>query len=83
MCSQMAGSGEKATVTIHYSMTIQWSDEDHVYIVSFPEWGSMLHTHSDSYEQAVKNGQELLEALVESRRQHGEPLPTPQVYVTV
>ncbi|HKV85341.1 MAG TPA: type II toxin-antitoxin system HicB family antitoxin [Ktedonobacterales bacterium] len=69
-------------MTIHYSMTIQWSDEDQVYIVSFPEWGGLLHTHGDSYAEAVKNGQELLEGLVQSRRQHGEPLPAPRIYAT-
>ena len=31
-----------------YSMTIQWSDEDGMYIVSVPEWeaaGHIAHTH--------------------------------------
>lgn len=70
-------------MNVRYSMTIQWSDEDQTYIVSFPEWGNLLHTHGNTYEDAVKNGQELLEGLIESRRQHGEPLPAPRVYVSV
>lgn len=69
-------------MSVRYSMTVQWSEEDQVYIVSFPEWGDLLHTHGDTYEEAVKNGQELLEGLIESRRQHGEPLPQPQLFVT-
>lgn len=69
-------------MSVHYSMTIQWSDEDQTYVVSFPEWGDLVHTHGDTYEEAVKNGQELLEGLIEARRQHGESLPQPHVYVT-
>lgn len=46
-------------MSVRYSMTIQWSDEDQIYIVSFPEWGDLLHTHGDTYEEAVRNGQEL------------------------
>ena len=69
-------------MNVRYSMTIQWSDEDQTYIVSLPEWGDLLHTHGDTYEEAVKNGQELLEGLIEARRQHGEPLPQPQMYAT-
>jgi antitoxin HicB len=69
-------------MTTHYSMTIQWSDEDQTYIVSLPEWGDLVHTHGDTYEEAVKNGQELLDGLIESRHQHGEPLPAPQIYAS-
>lgn len=69
-------------MNVQYSMTIQWSDEDQVYVVSFPEWGALVHAHGNSYEEAVKNGQELLVGLIESRRHHGEPLPVPHVYAT-
>ena len=69
-------------MNVRYSMTIQWSDEDQTYIVSLPEWGDLLHTHGDTYEEAVKNGQELLEGLIEARLQHGESLPQPHVYAT-
>lgn len=69
-------------MTVRYSMIIHWSDEDQVYIVSLPEWGDLVHTHGSTYEEAVKNGRELLEGLVESRQQHGEPLPSPRMYAT-
>lgn len=69
-------------MTMRYSMNIQWSDEDQVYIVSLPEWGDLIHTHGNTYAEAVQHGQELLEGLIESRRQHGEPLPQPLVFVT-
>jgi len=56
--------------------------EDQLYIVSFPEWGDLVHTHGATYEEAVKNGQELLEDLVAVRKQAGEPLPEPRVFAS-
>lgn len=67
-------------MSIHYSIIIQWSDEDQAYIVSLPEWGDLVHTHGDTYVEALERGQELLEALIASRQEHGEPLPSPCVY---
>lgn len=69
----------------HYSMVIQWSDEDQAYIVSFPEWkahGLIGHTHGDSYDEAVKNGREALTMLVASAQEQGEPLPPPHIFVS-
>ncbi|NEU71555.1 type II toxin-antitoxin system HicB family antitoxin [Hassallia byssoidea VB512170] len=59
-------------------MIIQWSDEDNCYVVSLPEWGEFCHTHGDTYEEAVKNAQEVLEMLIESSLEDGELLPEPQ-----
>lgn len=67
----------------HYSMVIQWSDEDEAYLVSFPEWeaqGLIGHTHGDTYAEAVRQGQEVLHMLVESARASGEPLPAPHTF---
>lgn len=33
----------------HYSIIIQWSDEDRCFVVSLPEWGKFCHTHGDTY----------------------------------
>lgn len=68
-------------MSIHYSIVIQWSDEDRGYIVSLPEWGDLVHTHGDTYAEAFERGQELLEALIASRQEHDEPLPSPRVYM--
>ncbi|MBW4477693.1 MAG: type II toxin-antitoxin system HicB family antitoxin [Tolypothrix brevis GSE-NOS-MK-07-07A] len=62
----------------HYTIIIQWSDEDNCYVVSLPEWGEFCHTHGDTYEEAVKNAQEVLEMLIESSLEDGTPLPEPQ-----
>jgi hypothetical protein len=37
-------------------------------------------THGETYSEAVKNGQKVLELLVESTTQDGEPLPAPKVH---
>lgn len=67
-------------LSLHYSIVIQWSNEDEVYVVSLPEWGDLVHTHGDTYAEALQRGQELLELLMQSRREHSEPLPEPQVF---
>ncbi|MCL1465403.1 type II toxin-antitoxin system HicB family antitoxin [Argonema galeatum] len=61
----------------HYTIIIQWSEEDKCYIVSLPEWGEFCHTHGDTYEEAIKNAHEVLELLVESSLEDGKPLPEP------
>lgn len=63
-----------------YTMLIQWSNEDECFVVSLPEWGEFCHTHGDSYEEAVKNGQELLDFLIESAIESQEELPIPQTF---
>lgn len=61
----------------HYSMHIEWSDEDQAFVVSLPEFGPYARTHGDTYEQAVHKGQEALESLIDAFQQEGRPLPKP------
>jgi antitoxin HicB len=70
----------------HYSLLIEWSNEDQAYIVSFPEWaeaGHIVHTHGDTYQEAVENGQDMLAFLVQSSEEAGEVLPQPRAYAGV
>ena len=62
----------------HYTIIIQWSDEDECFVVSLPEWREFCHTHGDTYEEAFKNAQEVLEMLIESSLADGQPLPEPK-----
>ena len=67
-----------------YSMLIEWSDEDQAYLVTLPEWADhviMPVTHGDTYDEAVRQGQEALRLLIRSAKEEGEPLPTPKVHV--
>lgn len=68
-------------MTLRYQMVIQWSDEDNCYLVHLPEFSNELQhwrTHGDTYEEAAKNGREVLEMLIEDYQVKGESLPQPE-----
>ncbi len=70
---------------LKYSMRIEYSEEDQAYLVTLPEWASrviMPVTHGETYHEAVKNGQEVLELLVETAHALGESLPPPKTHAT-
>ena len=67
----------------HYSMLIEWSNEDQAFLVSFPEWASYVAqpvTHGDTYEEAARKGHEVLENLMATAHNEGEPLPMPKIH---
>ena len=67
-------------------MVIEWSDEDQAFLVTLPEWAGRVNTpttHGDTYEEAVRNGNDVLELLIETALERGEPLPPPKVYASV
>ena len=49
-----------------YSILIQWSEKDQCYVVFIPEFTDYYQplTHGDTYEEALKNAQEVLEILL-------------------
>lgn len=56
-----------------YPMVIVWSDQDDCYLVHLPDFPEQkFRTHGDTYEEAAKNGQEILELLLE---EDGLPIP--------
>jgi predicted RNase H-like HicB family nuclease len=68
---------------LKYSMFIQWSEEDNCFLVAFPDFPEdYWRTHGDTYEEAVKNGVEVLESLVEAYELTGDSLPDPTVLST-
>ena len=67
-------------------MVIEWSNDDGVYVVTLPGWDGRVFnpvTHGDTYDEAIRNGHEALEALVASATKRGEPLPEPRDFVPV
>jgi predicted RNase H-like HicB family nuclease len=80
MAGFLTRNEEKATA-IPYSMLIQWSPEDHCYLVTLPEWANVNnggpHTHGDTYEDAARMGQECLELCIKGAKQDNETLPIP------
>lgn len=67
------------TTKPRYTVVIQWSDEDECYVVSLPEWGGPK-THGDTYEEAARNAQEVLELLMEDENGHPVNLPVPRLF---
>jgi antitoxin HicB len=63
-----------------YTMLIEWSEEDQIYIVTLPEFGDFCKTHGETYAEAVKNGEEVLEMLLESFEEDHLPVPAQQHY---
>lgn len=64
--------------SLHYSMLIQWSEEDQVYIVTVPELPG-CKTHGKTYKKAIKNAKQVLELFVEDARITGKALPPPNI----
>ncbi|MDB9311240.1 type II toxin-antitoxin system HicB family antitoxin [Aphanizomenon sp. CS-733/32] len=64
-----------------YTIIIQWSNEDKCYVVSLPDFTDIMQpcTHGDTYEEALKNAQEVLEMLISSYLEDGQPIPEPQI----
>ncbi len=59
----------------HYTMIIQWSDSAQCFVVTLPEWGNLCHTYGETYEEAMKNALEVIDFLVKSALEEGQPLP--------
>jgi predicted RNase H-like HicB family nuclease len=63
-------------MNLPYTIIIQWSSEDKCYLVNLPEFPTQkYHTHGDTYEEAVKNAQEVIEMLIAEYQEYGKPLP--------
>ncbi len=62
--------------TKHYSMNIQWSDEDNAYIVTVPELPG-CKTHGATYKEAVEQGQDAIESWIMVAQELGHRIPSP------
>jgi antitoxin HicB len=62
---------------MNYTVIIQWSQEDECFVVFLPEFEDVMQpvTHGESYEEAIKNAQEVIDLLIDSYREEGKPLP--------
>jgi predicted RNase H-like HicB family nuclease len=67
-------------MTPKYSLIIRWSEEDQCYIAWIPEFGPGVKTHGDTYEEAARMGQEIIELMMETGEQ-SEALPEPWFYL--
>ncbi|MBX9253122.1 type II toxin-antitoxin system HicB family antitoxin [Desmonostoc muscorum CCALA 125] len=63
-----------------YSMIIQWSDEDQLFLVTIPEFSDrviMPCTYGRTREEAIRNGEEVIEMYLEAWQVEGESIPEP------
>ena len=63
-----------------YSMVIQWSEEDQLFLVTIPEFSDrvmMPCTHGKTRQEAIRNGEEVIEMYLEAWKNEGESLPEP------
>jgi predicted RNase H-like HicB family nuclease len=71
-------------MTLKYTMLIQWSEEDQLYLVQFPEFpGQRFITHGKTYQEAAENGQEALEGLIAVLQDNNQPIPVPSAVPTL
>jgi predicted RNase H-like HicB family nuclease len=64
----------------HYSMIIEWSDEDDAFIVTTPELPG-CRTHGATYNEAVQQGQDAIESWVDANIAWGRPIPPPKLFI--
>ena len=65
----------------HYSMMIQWSNEDRLFLVTIPEFADrvlMPCTHGKTRKEAILNGEEVIEMYLEAWQAEGESIPAPK-----
>jgi predicted RNase H-like HicB family nuclease len=70
--------------SLRYTMVIQWSEEDQLYLVHCPDfpWQHFI-THGTTYQEAADNGQEALEGLIAVLKDHNQPIPQPSIVHTL
>lgn len=63
-----------------YTMIIQWSEEDQLFLVTIPEFVNLVVmpcTHGRTREEAIRNGEEVIEMYLEAWQAEGECIPAP------
>ena len=63
-----------------YSMIVQWSDEDQLFLATIPEFTDrvvMPCTHGKTREEAIRNGEEVIEMYLEASQAESVSIPEP------
>ncbi|MFM7191087.1 MAG: type II toxin-antitoxin system HicB family antitoxin [Microcystaceae cyanobacterium] len=77
-----------------YSLLIQWSEEDQLFLVTIPEFEEdqlflvtipefseqviMPCTYGKTREEAIRNGEEVIEMYLEAWQNEGQTIPAPK-----
>ncbi len=62
-------------------MTLQWSDEDRLFLVTIPEFADLVMmpcTHGKTREEAIRNGEEVIEMYLEAWQAEEQTIPEPR-----
>jgi predicted RNase H-like HicB family nuclease len=62
-------------------MFVQWSDEDQLFLVTIPEFAdrvAMPCTDGKTREEAIRNGEEVIEMYLKAWQAENEPIPEPR-----
>jgi antitoxin HicB len=65
-----------------YSILIQWSETDQLYLVTIPEFTESIMqpcTSGKTYQKALENAQDCIEACLEHWQEEGIPVPPPMI----
>jgi antitoxin HicB len=81
----IAGSGFRLASEVikdHYSLLIQWSEADQLYLVTIPEFTELVMqpcTSGKTYLEALENAQDCIESCLDYWDEIGTMLPAPAV----
>lgn len=67
---------------MNYSVLIQWSEVDRRYLVTIPEFEELVMqpcTSGLTYQEAIANAQDCIEACLEHWQEEGIQPPSPEV----
>ena len=64
---------------LRYRIVVAWSDEDGCYVARVPAFGPAISAHGDTPDEAAREARVAAELCIESRLEHGDPLPAEDI----
>jgi len=62
---------------MRYELIIYWSEDDNTFVVEVPELPGCM-ADGQTYAEAVKNAEEIIDEWIETARKLGRPIPEPR-----
>ncbi len=62
---------------MRYELIIYWSKDDNSFVIEVPELPGCM-ADGQSYAEAVKNAEEIIDEWIETARKLGRPIPEPR-----
>jgi len=62
---------------MRYELVVYWSKDDNRFIVEVPELPGCM-ADGQTYAEAVKNAEEIIDEWIETARKLGRPIPEPR-----